>query len=220
MDSETTSKRGSHEKIQGDFSSHEFDILLGTQMIAKGLDFHNLTLVGVLNADISLNTPDFRSGERTFQLVTQVVGRSGRGAKAGKSIVQSYTPEASVLRCAVSGDWEGFVKKEMEERKEFNYPPFSHIIEIVFRSKEGKKAYEAAAKVQKKLAALSEGMTGYFYMTEVEEAYPAFAFNEYRWQIHLRVSSVMRAMETLLRPIKPFLKNTSSVKCQVDVDPV
>ena len=220
MDRDTTSKRGSHEKILGDFASHEFDILLGTQMIAKGLDFHNVTLVGVLNADISLNTPDFRSGERTFQLVTQVVGRSGRGAKAGKSIVQSYTPEASVLRCAVSGDWEGFVKKEMEERKEFNYPPFSHIIEIVFRSKEGKKAYEAAAKVQKKLAALSEGMTGYFYMTEVEEAYPAFAFNEYRWQIHLRVSSVMRAMETLLRPIKPFLKNTSSVKYQVDVDPV
>ncbi|MBR5623658.1 primosomal protein N' [bacterium] len=220
MDRDTTSKRGAHEKILGDFAAHEFDILLGTQMIAKGLDFHNVTLVGVLNADISLNTPDFRSGERTFQLVTQVVGRSGRGAKAGKSIVQSYTPEASVLRCAVGGDWEGFVKKEMEERREFNYPPFSHIIEIIFRSKDSKKAYAAADKARKKIAALSDGMAGYFYLTEVEEAYPAFAFNEYRWQIHMRVSSVPRAMETLIRPAKNFLKSTSNVKCQVDVDPV
>ena len=90
----------------------------------------------------------------------------------------------------------------------------------MFRSKDSKKAYAAADKVRKKLAALSDGMTGYFYLTEVEEAYPAFAFNEYRWQIHMRVSSVMRAMETLIRPVKPFLKSASNVKCQVDVDPV
>ena len=220
MDRDTTSKKGAHEKILGDFAAHEFDILLGTQMIAKGLDFHNVTLVGVLNADISLNTPDFRSGERTFQLVTQVVGRSGRGAKAGRSIVQSFTPEDPVLRCAVEGSWEGFVKKEMEDRRELNYPPFSHIIEIIFRSKDSAKAHVAASKARRRIVALSHGLPGNFYLTEVEEAYPAFAFNEYRWQIHMRVSSVPRAMETLIRPIKSFIKSTSNVKCQVDVDPV
>ena len=220
MDRDTTSKRGAHEKILGDFAAHEFDILLGTQMIAKGLDFHNVTLVGVLNADISLNTPDFRSGERTFQLVTQVVGRSGRGVKAGRSIVQSYTPDDATLRYAVMGEWEKFVKKEMEERRELNYPPFSHIIEIIFRSVDSAKAREAADKARKKIIDLSRGLGGYFYLTEVEEAYPAFAFNEYRWQIHMRVSSVPRAMETLIRPAKTFLKSTSNVKCQVDVDPV
>jgi primosomal protein N' (replication factor Y) len=189
-------------------------------MIAKGLDFHNVTLVGVLNADISLNTPDFRSGERTFQLVTQVVGRSGRGAKAGRSIVQSFTPEDATLIFATKSNWEGFVKKELEERRTLNYPPFSHIIEIIFRSKDSAKAYEAASKTRKKIVSLSKALPGYFYLTEVEEAYPSFAFNEYRWQLHMRVNNVMRAMETLLRPIKANLKSTSLVKCQVDVDPV
>lgn len=220
MDRDTTNKRGAHEKILSDFASHEFDILLGTQMIAKGLDFHNVTLVGVLNADISLNTPDFRSGERTFQLVTQVVGRSGRGAKAGRSIVQSFTPEDATLIFATKSNWDGFVKKELEERRTLNYPPFSHIIEIIFRSKDSAKAYEAASKARKKIVSLSKALPGYFYLTEVEEAYPSFAFNEYRWQLHMRVNNVMRAMETLLRPIKANLKSTSLVKCQVDVDPV
>ena len=149
-----------------------------------------------------------------------MVGRSGRGAKAGRSIVQSFTPQDATLIFATKSNWDGFVKKELEERRTLNYPPYSHIIEIIFRSKDSAKAYQAADKVRKKIVSLSKALPGYFYLTEVEEAYPSFAFNEYRWQIHMRVSSVPRAMETLIRPAKNFLKSTSNVKCQVDVDPV
>ena len=220
MDRDTTSQIGAHEKILTAFADHEFDILLGTQMIAKGLDFHNVTLVGVLNADISLNTPDFRSGERTFQLVTQVVGRSGRGAKAGRSIVQSFTPEADVLNCAVKGDWEGFVKREMRDRKELNYPPFSHIIEIIFKSKEAKKAYDSAKKFRNAVKKNVPKIPGYFYMTEVEEANPSFAFNEYRYQVHIRTTLVQAVIKELLSPCRELLKNRAGVKTQIDVDPV
>ena len=220
MDRDTTSKRGAHERILYAFADREIDILIGTQMIAKGLDFHNVTLVGVLNADISMNAPDFRANERTFQLVTQVVGRAGRGQKAGRSVVQSFTPEANVLQCAVSGDWEGFAKAELELRRELNYPPYSHITEIVFRSKDSEKAYQALQKLRAGILHASKNLSGNFYLTEVEEAYPSFAFGEYRWQIHLRYVNARSTLTTLLEPNRELLKPRGGVKVQIDVDPV
>lgn len=130
MDVDTTRKKGAHEKILTAFEKHEADILLGTQMIAKGLDFPNITLVGVLNADTALNLPDFRSSERTFQLLTQVSGRAGRGQKAGEVIVQTFNPEHHSILLAKEQDYETFYQQEMFLRHQSGYPPFYFTVKI------------------------------------------------------------------------------------------
>lgn len=131
MDVDTTRRKGAHERILSAFRRREVDILVGTQMIAKGLDFPGVTLVGVVSADTSLNLPDFRSPERTFQLLTQVAGRAGRGGSPGEVIIQTYSPEHYSIVCAASHDYEGFYQQEIESRRRLGYPPFSHIINIV-----------------------------------------------------------------------------------------
>ncbi|NMB08797.1 MAG: primosomal protein N' [Tissierellia bacterium] len=130
MDLDTTSKKGSHESILQDMKDEKIDILIGTQMIGKGLDFENVTLVGVIAADTSLNLPDFRASERTFQLVTQVAGRAGRGETDGKVIVQTYNPDHYSIQSSKKHDYLTFYNKEILLRKEFNYPPFSNIVSI------------------------------------------------------------------------------------------
>ncbi|WP_186577520.1 primosomal protein N' [Aquibacillus kalidii] len=124
MDVDTTRRKGSHEKLLNQFGNQEADILLGTQMIAKGLDFANVTLVGVLTADSLLNLPDFRAAEKTFQLLTQVSGRAGRHTLPGEVIIQTYTPEHYSVQLASQYDYEQFFKKEMDMRKTFQYPPY------------------------------------------------------------------------------------------------
>jgi primosomal protein N' (replication factor Y) len=130
MDFDTTRKKDSHESIYNKFKNQEADILIGTQMVAKGLDFKNVTLVGIIAADLSLNLPDFRSGERTFQLITQVSGRAGRGKKKGKVFVQTYNPDNYSIGYAVKADYEGFFKEEIKIRKLMDYPPFTDILSI------------------------------------------------------------------------------------------
>lgn len=130
MDVDTTRKKGAHEKILTAFEKQEADILLGTQMIAKGLDFPNITLVGVLNADTALNLPDFRASERTFQLLTQVSGRAGRGQKAGEVIVQTFNPEHHSILLAKEQDYETFYQQEMFLRHQSAYPPFYFTVKI------------------------------------------------------------------------------------------
>lgn len=135
MDFDTTRKKNSYEHIYNTFKENKADILVGTQMIAKGLDFKNVTLVGVIAADLSLNIPDFRSGERTFQLITQVAGRAGRGEKPGKVVVQTYNPDNYSIINAVANNYEGFYNEEISVRKDMNYPPFSKILSITMSSK-------------------------------------------------------------------------------------
>ncbi len=135
MDLDTTRKKDSYEIIYKEFKEGNADILIGTQMVAKGLDFPNVTLVGVLAADLSLNFPDYRSSERTFQLITQVAGRAGRGKKSGKVIVQTYMPESYSIIFAKNYDYEGFYKDEINIRKDMKYPPFSKILSINLSSK-------------------------------------------------------------------------------------
>ncbi len=130
MDVDTTRKKGSHEKILKAFGKHEADILLGTQMIAKGLDFPNVTLVGVLNADTSLNLPDFRASEKTFQLLTQVSGRAGRAEKEGQVFIQTYNPEHYAIQFAKSQDFESFYNYEMQIRHKLAYPPYYFTVGI------------------------------------------------------------------------------------------
>ena len=146
MDVDTTRKKGSHQALLDQFGRGEADILLGTQMIAKGLDFPNVTLVGVLNADTALNLPDFRSSERTFQLLTQVAGRSGRAEKAGQVLIQSYNPQHYAIRFAKDQDYEGFYSYEMGIRRQLGYPPYYFTIGITLSHKKEeevvKRAYE------------------------------------------------------------------------------
>ena len=147
MDVDTTRKKGSHQALLEQFGNGEADILLGTQMIAKGLDFPNVTLVGVLNADTALNLPDFRSSERTFQLLTQVAGRAGRAEKAGQVLIQSYNPQHYAIRFAKDQDYEGFYTYEMGIRRQLGYPPYYFTIGITLSHKKEEEVLRRAYQV-------------------------------------------------------------------------
>ena len=147
MDNDTVSGKDGHYKILKKFGSHEADILVGTQMIAKGHDFPSVTLVGILDADMSLHFSDYRSGERTFQLITQVSGRSGRANDKGKVVLQTYSPENYILRYAVNYDYDGFFKNEVEVRKATQFPPYSLICRVMVTGTDDKRALETLKTV-------------------------------------------------------------------------
>lgn len=151
MDVDTTRKKGAHEKLLGKFGNQEADILLGTQMIAKGLDFPNVTLVGVLAADSLLHLPDFRSAEKTFQLITQVSGRAGRHKLPGEVVIQSYTPEHYSIELAGSNEFEAFYRREMETRKSFQYPPYYYLALITVSHPIQAKAMEVTKEISRLL---------------------------------------------------------------------
>ncbi|EOA3012821.1 primosomal protein N' [Enterococcus faecalis] len=151
MDVDTTRRKGAHEKILRTFGEGQADILLGTQMIAKGLDFPNVTLVGVLNADTALNLPDFRSSERTFQLLTQVSGRAGRAEKPGEVIIQSFNPEHYAIQLAKAQDYEDFYTKEMYIRHRGDYPPYYFTVQITASHPEENEAAKQMFQIARKL---------------------------------------------------------------------
>jgi primosomal protein N' (replication factor Y) len=136
MDSDTMRNRAAYEKTIADFEQHKIDVLIGTQMLTKGLDFDRLQLVGILNADSMLNYPDFRAHEHAFQLMTQVSGRAGRKSGRGSVIVQTSDPQHPVIQYVLNNDYRAFFQKECEERSKYAYPPFSRLIEVIFRHKD------------------------------------------------------------------------------------
>lgn len=149
MDFDTTSRKGMHEKMIKAFKNHEYDILLGTQIVSKGLDFDNVTLVGVINADTSLNIPDFRSSETTFSLLAQVAGRAGRSDKEGEVIIQTFNPEHYAIQYTKKHDYLGFYNKEMSIRRELKYPPYYYICYVKISGKDNKYIYEELLKITK-----------------------------------------------------------------------
>lgn len=151
MDVDTTRKKGAHERLLAKFGAHEADILLGTQMIAKGLDFPEVTLVGVLNADTALSLPDYRSSERTFQLLTQVSGRAGRADKTGQVVIQTYNPEHYAIQLACRQDYEQFFFYEMNLRHLNNYPPYYYTIKITVSAKSEAEAAKESFAIKKGL---------------------------------------------------------------------
>ncbi len=151
MDADTTRHKGSHQKLLRDFGSGKADILIGTQMIAKGLHFPQVTLVGVLNSDPSLNIPDFRASETAFQLITQVSGRSGRGALSGEVIIQTCMPDNPTIQLAAKQDYEGFFEQEMAVREIFGYPPVKRIVKFAFSGKDQKKTFQFAGNIRQYL---------------------------------------------------------------------
>ncbi len=148
LDADTTKIRGSHEKILEKFRDEKIDILIGTQMIAKGFDFPHVTLVGVVLADVGLRLPDFRSSERTFQLLTQFAGRAGRGVKPGRVIIQTWMPDHPSIRFAKEHDFLSFYAHEKKCREEFHYPPYRSLVNIIIRSHDEKKAYLFAREIR------------------------------------------------------------------------
>ena len=152
MDRDTIRRRGAHESLLRRFAAREIDVLVGTQMIAKGHDFHNVTLVGVLSADQSLGIPDFRAAERTFQLLTQVAGRAGRGDLPGRVLIQAFDPDHPVLRHAARQEFEPFYEREIEYRRALHYPPLTALARALvsdpdpFRAREWAAAFADAAR--------------------------------------------------------------------------
>jgi len=219
MDTDTMQGRGAHEKALARFRSGEVKILLGTQMIAKGLDFPNVTLVGVINADTALHFPDFRAAERTFHLVTQVAGRTGRGEKGGRVLVQTFNPDHAAIRAAVRHDYAAFARGELPIRKLLHYPPFATMVRLVVRGPDEKKTQSFAAELADRLReALSPPQPD----TRVLGPAPApFARlrGRYRFQIHAhgpdgaRLRAAVREATTGLRP-------PEEVQWIVDVDPL
>lgn len=149
MDYDTTSRKGTHSKMISEFKNHEYDILLGTQIVAKGLDFEDVTLVGVINADTSLNIPDFRSSENTFSLLSQVSGRSGRSIKEGSVIIQTFNPDHYAIQFVKNHDYIGFYKREMQIRYQLKYPPYYYICYLKVSSKDYQEASKETNKIKK-----------------------------------------------------------------------
>lgn len=154
MDVDTTRRKGAHERILEQFGNHDADVLLGTQMIAKGLDFPDVTLVGVLNADTGLSLPDFRASERTFQLLTQVSGRAGRADKAGEVIIQTFNPDHYAIQLAGKQDYEGFFVREMQVRHQNDYPPYFYTIQLTANGPKEAQVLRVLTKVRGELTRL------------------------------------------------------------------
>jgi primosomal protein N' (replication factor Y) len=197
-DRDVITRRYGHDELLESFRDHKADVLIGTQMIAKGLDLPQVTLAGVINADTGLNFPDFRSGERTLQLLCQVAGRAGRGLKAGKVIIQTYSPDNYVIETAAKHDYLGFYRKEIDYRRRYNYPPFSQLVRLVYSHVNEESCRREADKVYR-LIADSRQLTADSTIGPV----PTFAFRargRYRWQLFLRGPDSSRVLSQLALP--------------------
>lgn len=219
MDSDSMRKPGSHARTLAAFRNGLVQILVGTQMIAKGLDFPNVTLVGVINADVGLHVPDFRSAERTFQLLAQVAGRTGRGPRGGRVFVQTLTPEHPCIALAATHDYDRFVAIEMGHRREHHYPPFQRLARVIVRSRD----QEATANFAETLAGAFQQALQKAHSSEVRLLGPAeapiFRLKGY-YRYHFQLQSPSAAtLHQVLRAVLPTVRPPSGVEFTLDVDP-
>ncbi len=189
MDRDTTQSKEGHFKILNKFSAREADILVGTQMIAKGHDFPFVTLVGILDADMSLHFSDYRSGERTFQLLTQVAGRSGRAEQAGKVVLQTYSPDNPVLRYAINYDYENFFKQEISIRKATAFPPFTDVVRILISSEDDERALSATKAIYEELSYIYNEQREKFRFFGCMKAPLKRLQNKFRYQVLMRINA-------------------------------
>lgn len=216
MDSDTMTKREAYEDVLDRFARGEVKVLLGTQMIAKGLHFPEVTLVGVVSADTALQVPDFRAAERTFALLAQVAGRTGRGDAGGEVVVQTLLPDAPAIRLATEHAYEAFAEKELAERAEFGYPPFRRLVRVVLRGKDPAAVDERGHALAARLSAAA--IDGVEYLGP---ATPPIARMAGFFRRHLLIKATTptgarRAVE-VLRATEPAHRG---VEEQIDVDPV
>jgi primosomal protein N' (replication factor Y) len=216
MDTDTMSKKNRFREVLSQFRAGKIDVLVGTQMIGKGLDFPNVTLVGLVDADMSMHIPDFRANERTFQLLVQVAGRAGRGDRAGEVIVQTFTPQAEAIQFSRQADFAGFAASELKIRREFHYPPYRHLIHHLFRGPNPEKlkffAEQWAKLVEKTLG------------DRVELRGPASSPIEkikdhYRWQLWYFTNGVTKVVPELVK-LRDAFAWPDDITQVLDVDPV
>jgi primosomal protein N' (replication factor Y) len=221
MDSDTMRRPGSHQRVLSAFRSGELDLLLGTQMIAKGLDFPNVLLVGVINADAALHFPDFRAGERTFQLVTQVAGRTGRGDRGGRVIVQTFSPEHMAIQAASRHDYVQFAKSEITNRRKFNYPPLGSVARIIVRGTVEDAAEATANALLQRLESARERLDAEVRI--LGPAPPPIAKLRGKYRFHLLLQSLdpLKLGATIRLATKQFkIPDKDDVQYVVDIDPL
>ncbi len=216
MDADTTRTKNSYEKILEKFRSGEYDILLGTQMISKGLDFPKVSLVGIINADATLNIPDFRSGERTFSLLYQAAGRAGRGDTLGNVIIQTFNPNNPILKCVQEQSYEKFYNYEMNIRKKLKYPPYYYLVSLKVTSKDYEEASKEATKVASYLRKNIESTSIVLGPTTAN----VFKVNNiYRFNIIVKYRFDEKLIPTLKELDKLFIMN-KKVNLEIDVNPI
>ena len=214
VDSDLSKNKDNFSKIYKDFLNKKYSILIGTQIIAKGLHFPDVTLVGVINSDIILNFPDFRSGEKTFQLLTQVSGRAGRAGKKGKVIIQTYEPENNVIKDSKEENYELFYNREINSRKVFSYPPFSKILNIGFSSEDEKRLIEVSREFYEEIK------------NQDIELYGPMPSMVYKVQKRYRMNIFAKGSRAKIDMFKRYLKkkldefNDAKVRIVVDIDPI
>jgi len=214
MDADTMAERGAHERVLGSFRKKHIDVLIGTQMIAKGLDFPDVTLVGVVSADTGLFVPDYRAAERTFQLLHQVAGRAGRGEKAGTVVIQTYCPDNYAVEAAAKNDYDSFVQQELVYRKITGYPPFARLLRVLAESHSETEAQQL----------LQQACVPLRSMPDIELLGPApavVAMVKDLWRWHMLVkcfqpASFQKAMEAI-----GTVEDLATRTCRItlDVDP-
>jgi primosomal protein N' (replication factor Y) len=218
MDSDVLKRKEDYRRILTDFRIGKIDILVGTQMIAKGLHFPNVTLVGIIHADLSLHLPDFRAGERTFQLLTQVAGRAGRGDVEGEVFVQSFTPFHPAIQFARRHDFVGFYEQEIDFRAQLKYPPLSRIALLILKGRnEDKVSFSAdhlRRELERELAAIKD-----LVLAGPAPAPLARAESLYRYQIMVRTRQ-MSHLSTRLAALTQTLQLPEEVSLTIDIDPV
>ena len=217
MDRDTIRRRGAHERLLRRFAAGEIDLLVGTQMIAKGHDFPRVTLVGVLSADQALGLPDFRAGERAFQLLTQVAGRAGRGERPGLVIVQAFDPEHAVIRLAARQDFEAFYAREIGYRRALRYPPLTALVELLISDPEAHRARRWAEELAE---ALREEGGGRLMVAGPGPAPVERLIGRYRQQILVRSAGRRRLVQAVDRAVGSLGKKLPRRALQIDVDPV
>tara|TARA_R110002049_G_scaffold2750_10_gene22432 strand:+ start:70005 stop:72434 length:2430 start_codon:yes stop_codon:yes gene_type:complete len=221
MDSDTMRRPGSHQRVLSAFRAGEIDLLLGTQMIAKGLDFPNVLLVGVINADSALHFPDFRAAERTFQLVTQVAGRTGRGDRGGRVIVQTFSPEHPAIEAASHHDYETFANDEMINRKKFNYPPLGSVARIIIRGTVEEVTEAVACSLRDRLESARKSLD--VKVRILGPAPPPMAKLRGKYRFHIMMQSINAAElgETIRRATSTFtIAEKDDVQYVVDIDAI
>ncbi len=225
MDRDTTARKGSILKLLKGLRNQTIDILVGTQMVAKGHDFPNITLVGIICADLSLSFPDFRAGETTFQLLAQVAGRAGRGDRPGQVILQTYNPEHFCIATARNQDFNAFYQQEIGFRKALNYPPFSRMIQLKIAGKDPQDTEKQARLLGGCCRDLQASNAGHFQSLEIMgpiEASLTRIAGRYRWQILLKAVNA-KALHHFIKQLMsqyPAIFNHRAVQVAVDVDPV
>ncbi len=219
MDTDTMRAPGSHEEALDRFRRHEIDILLGTQMIAKGLDFPDVTLVGVINADTALHFADFRAAERTFQLVTQVAGRTGRGSRPGRVLVQSFSPDHPAIAAATHQQFERFADYELPQRQQFFYPPFSHLARMVFRGGSEATTESMAKEIKTQMETKMSAMSTPYRILGPAKAPLAKLRGKFRYHILLHTSD-LDPLRSAIREVLDRNASSKDVEWIVDIDPI